>query len=147
MNRFLSLSMISLAVLCTGAGIASAQSMPDLKGTWSGTGKNIVAGLAPHHPTSTPSKPAGPNRLDEVKFTAKVEGQEDGRFWGTQGSATKVEPFIGVLSADGKRLRIVTQGGGLIEGVVTSPDSIEIFYTEHEAGISVAATNVWMRQK
>ena len=30
---------------------------------------------------------------------------------------------------------------------MTSPNSIEIFYTEHEAGVSVAATNVWMRQK
>ena len=147
MNRFCSLLIFSFVVLCAGAGIAGAQSMPDLKGTWSGTSKSIVAGLAPHHPTSTPSKPAGPNRLTEVKFTAKVEGQEDSRFWGTQGSATKVEPFIGVLSTDGKRLRIVTQGGAIIEGLVTSPDSIEIFYTEHEAGVSVAATNVWMRQK
>jgi hypothetical protein len=146
-NRVFSLLMLSLAVLCAGAGIASAQSMPDLKGTWTGTSKSIVAGLAPHHPTTTPAKPAGPNRLTEVKFTIKVDGQEDGRFWGTHGSVTKVEPFIGVLSSDGKRLRVLTQGGGVIDGVVTSPDSIEIFYTEHEDGVSVAATNVWMRQK
>ena len=147
MNRFFSLLMLSLAVVCAGAGIAGAQSLPDLKGTWTGTSKSIVAGLAPFHPTTMPAKPAGPNRLTEVKFTIKIEGQEDGRFWGTLGSAAKVEPIIGVLSPDGKRLRVILQGGGMIDGVVTNPDTIEIFYTEHNAGVSVAATNVWMRQK
>lgn len=147
MKLFFSLLMLSLAALCAGAGNAGAQSMPDLKGTWTGTGKSIVSGLAAHHPTTTPAKPAGPNRLTEVVFTIKVEGQADGRFWGTQGSAIKMEPFIGVLSPDGKRLRVVTQGGALVEGTMLTADSIEIFYTEHSAGVSVAATNVWTRQK
>ena len=76
------------------------------------------------------AKPAGPNRLTEVKFTIKVDGQDGGRFWGTLTSPASAEPFIGVLSADGKRLRIVLQRGGIVDGTVVTPDSIEIMYGE-----------------
>jgi hypothetical protein len=147
MTRFVSLPMLALAVLCAGTGIAGAQSMVDMKGTWTGMSKSIVSGLPPHHPTSTPSKLAGPHRLTELKITIKIEGQQDGRVWGTLGSAAKVEPIIGVLSPDGKRLRMVAEGGGIVDGTVVNTDTIDIFYTEHQGGVSVAATNVWTRQK
>jgi hypothetical protein len=119
----------------------------DLKGTWTGTSSSIVAGLPAHHPTTLTAKPAGPNRLTEVKFTIKVDGQAGGRFWGTLTSPASADPFIGVLSSDSKRLRIVLQRGGIIDGTVLTPDSVEIFYTEHGNGISVAATNLFTRQK
>ena len=66
---------------------------------------------------------------------------------GTRGSATKVEPVIGVISADGKRIRVIPESGGLIEGTFVDNDSIEIFYLENRNGESVAATNVFKRKK
>jgi len=147
MNRFISLLVLSFAAVCAGVGIAGAQSAFDMKGTWTGTSKSIVSGLAPHHPPTVAAKPAGPNRLTELKFTIKVDGQEDTRFWGTLTSAAKADPFIGVLSPDGKRLRMVLQSGGIFDGTMVNADSIEIFYTEQQGGVSVAATNLWTRQK
>jgi hypothetical protein len=147
MNRLLGLLMFGLATVCAGASIGSAQSMFDMKGTWNGTSKSIVSGLPLHHPTTTPAKAAGMHRLTELKITIKIEGQEDGRFWGSLASPATVEPVIGVLSPDSKRLRMITQGGGMIEGIVLENGSIEIFYLENKAGVSVAATNTFTRQK
>jgi hypothetical protein len=147
MPRLFSLSALVFTVLCAGAGMAAGQSIPDMKGVWTGTSKSIVSGPAPFHPATIPSKPAGPNRLTEVEFIMTVEGQQDVRFWGTRGSATKVEPVIGVISADGKRIRVIPQSGGLIEGNFVDNDSIEIFYLENRNGASVAATNLFKRRK
>ncbi len=147
MFRILSLLALGLSFLSAGAGIAAAQPMPDLKGTWSGTSKTIVAGLASHHPTTTAAKQAGPNRLTEVKFTAKVDGQEGNRVWGTISSPSTTDQFIGVVLPDGKRIRLVLQRGGILDGMLVNPDTIELVYTEHSGGISVAATNTWTRQK
>jgi len=147
MIRLFSLLALGLATLVGGTSIAGAQSMLDLKGNWTGTSSSIVSGLPPHHPTTLTAKPAGPNRLTEVKFTITVDGQAGGRFWGTLSSPASTDPFIGVLSSDAKRLRMVLQRGGIIDGTVINPDTVEIFYTEHGNGVSVAATNTFTRQK
>jgi hypothetical protein len=102
---------------------------------------------SPLQAATIPSKAAGPNRLTEVEFTMTIQGQQDVRFWGTRGSATRVEPVIGVISADGKRIRVIPESGGLIEGTFVDNDSIEIFYLENRNGESVAATNVFKRKK
>jgi hypothetical protein len=147
MHRFVSPFVLGFAVLCATAGAAGAQSIPDMKGVWTGTSKSIVSGPAPYHPATIASKPAGPNRLTEVEFIMTIQGQQDVRFWGTRGSTMRVEPVIGVISADGKRIRVVPESGGLIEGTFVDNDSIEIFYTENKNGESVAATNVFKRKK
>lgn len=147
MFRIFSLLALGLTFLGAGAGIAAAQSTPDLKGTWTGTSQTIVAGLAPHHPATTTAKQAGPNRLTEVKFTVKVDGQQGNRFWGTISSASTADPFIGVITPDGKRVRIVQQRAGIVDGTVVGPDTIEIVYSEQSGGVAVAATNTWTRQK
>ena len=147
MNRLFCLLMFGLMAVCAGASVGAAQSMVDMKGTWQGSSKSIVSGLPAHHPTATPAKPAGPHRLTELKITITIDGQEDGRFWGTLASPATTEPVIGVISPDGKRVRMVTQGGGVIEGTVLENGSIDIFYIENKAGVSVAATNNFTKQK
>ena len=52
-----------------------------------------------------------------------------------------------MLSTDGKRLRMVAQNGGVVEGTALNVDSFELFYFENKGGVSVAATNVLTRQK
>lgn len=77
----------------------------------------------------------------------KIDGQDDRRFWGTLGSVPKMEPIIGVIAPDAKRVRMVMQGGGVIDGTLLDNGSLELFYTESKAGVSVAATNLLKRQK
>ncbi|MFO1158160.1 MAG: hypothetical protein U1E60_04930 [Reyranellaceae bacterium] len=140
------LQLACLVALSTWAGTASAQSF-DMKGTWTGTSKSIVSGLAGHHPGTVAAKPAGNNRLTELPVTTKIEGQDGNRVWGTLSSPSATDPLIGVISPDGKQLRIVLKGRGVIEGTIVNPDTIEVFYTEDHNGVAVAATNTLKRQK
>jgi hypothetical protein len=140
------LPLLCAIAFLAGTGIANAQSF-DMKGTWTGTSKTIVSGPAGHHPPSVASKPAGNNRLTELAFTTKIEGQEGNRVWGTISSPAATDPLIGVISPDGKQLRLIAKGKGVIEGTVVDPDTISIFYTEGHNDVAVAATNTWKRQK
>ena len=144
-HAFMRLSLI-LSLLCA-SGIASAQSTVDMKGTWTGTSRSIVNGMPAHHPADMPAKSAGEHRLTSIKITLKIDGQDDGRFWGTLVSAAKEDPVIGVIAADGKRVRIVQKGRGILEGILLDNESLEYFYTENKDGSSVAATVLLKRQK
>ncbi|MGD9884301.1 MAG: hypothetical protein AB7F22_29305 [Reyranella sp.] len=140
------LPLACLATLFVWTGAASAQTF-DMKGTWTGTSKSIVSGLAGYHPGTVAAKPAGGNRLTELPFTTRIEGQDGNRVWGTLSSAAAVDAVIGVISPDGKQLRLVLKGRGIIDGTIVDPDTIDIFYTEDRNGVAVAATNTWKRQK
>ena len=59
----------------------------------------------------------------------------------------KAEPVIGVIGSDGKRVRMIGQGGSAIEGTLLDDGTLELFYTENRAGVSVAATNVLTKAK
>lgn len=144
-HAFMRLPLI-LSLLCA-SGIASAQSTVDMKGTWTGTSKSIVNGLPAHHPADMPAKSAGGHRLTSIKITLKIDGQDDGRFWGTLGSAAKEDSIIGVVAPDGKRVRIVQKGRGILEGILLDNKSLEYFYTENKDGSSVAAVVLLTRQK
>jgi hypothetical protein len=138
---------LGLSLACA-AGLANAQpAAVDMTGTWTGTNKSIVSGLPAHFPVTAPSTIVDGNRLIEVKITVKIDGQDEGRFWGTLGSETKVEPIIGVIGADGKRVRMVGQGGSAIEGTLLDDGTLELFYTENRAGVSAAAINVLTKAK
>lgn len=139
-------SLLCIVAFVAGTGAASAQSF-DMKGTWVGTSKSIVSGLPMHHPATVAAKPAGDNRLTEVPFTTRIEGQDGNRVWGTNSSPAATLPVIGVISADGKQLRLIVKGRGVVEGTVVDPDTIEVLYTEDNNGVAVAATNTWKRQK
>ena len=147
MNRFFSLLLLTAAMLGVTAGVAVAQSAPDLKGSWTGTGKTIVSGPAPHHKDNPAARPAGTYRLSEMKFTITIEGQQDMRFWGTIASAAKTEPVIGAIAADGKRFRVVLQDSGVLDGVMLSNDTCEVFYVDVKPGLTAVGTNLYTRQK
>ena len=84
---------------------------------------------------------------DVASGSVKIDGQDEGRFWGTLSSESKAEPIIGVIGVDGKRVRMIGQGGSAIEGTLLDDGSLELFYTENRAGVSVAATNVLTKAK
>src|ERR1700733_4145008 len=94
---------IAVAAAVFIAGDAGAQTIIDMKGTWTGTAEAIVDRPAQHHPApgSAGTKPAGKFRLSEQPFTLVR------RFWGTTASATKTERLIGSLSVDGKTIHMV----------------------------------------
>lgn len=90
--------MITAAVVLTTAGVALAQSPPDLKGTWSGKWRTVILGSIAHHP---PSGPADAPRVREITFTFEIEGQDGSLFWGKSWSdPERKEPFVATITSD-----------------------------------------------
>jgi hypothetical protein len=127
----------SVAILA--AGRADAQSVPDLKGTWSGNPQAIVDGPANHHPPGADgTKPAAKYRLSEPTFTLTIEGQDGRRFWGTTASPMKTERIIGSLSVDGKSIHIVDEDG-FLDGTVVDANTLDLCYRHITPASAVVA--------
>ena len=101
MRRF----VFALALLGAAIAVARAQdTIPDLKGTWTGKGKSIVYGSHPHHPGSQTT--ADPPRVGEIEVTYVVEGQEGRLLWGRSSStvADTKEPFAWAMTSDNRSI-------------------------------------------
>ena len=120
---------------------AAQAAIPDLKGTWVGTGESIVTGTAPHHAAATGNTPL----LDNVEFTFVIAGQDQHRFWGTVSSAKGQEPVTGVVEHDGKTI-VARDKDGEIHGTLTGPDTIDLVY-DHGGSSTVLALNTITRRR
>jgi hypothetical protein len=138
---------LAVCLLSGVGGAGFAQSFPDMKGAWTGTGKTIVLGPAPHHKDNPDARTVGDVRLSEMKFTITVDGQQDNRFWGKIASAARTEPVVGAFAADGKRFRIVLRDSGILDGTMSGDDTFEVLYADSKPNLSAVGTNLYTRQK
>ena len=124
--------MRCLAFVLVLVGIVTAaraqDTIPDLKGTWSGKGKSIVFGNNPHHPGSQAISDSP--RVRDFEFTFVVDGQEGRLAWGHSLStvASTNEPFAWAISADNKSV-VGADTDGYFQMTVMSPDRIEMCYS------------------
>ena len=124
----MNLLMLTAITFLTTVMPALAQTMPDLKGTWSGPWKSVVYGNNPHHPGHETH--ANPPRIREITFTFEIQGNEGRMFWGQHWSSnhTFKEPFAAVIMPDGKTI-LGSDADGSFSGSVTAQDRIELCYT------------------
>jgi hypothetical protein len=123
MNR---LVMTAIALMTTVLP-AVAQTVPDLKGTWSGPWKSVVYGNNAHHPGRQTI--ADPPRLRDVTFTFEIQGSEGRLFWGQHWSNPSIkEPFAAIIMPDGKTI-VGSDTDGSLSGSLAGPDRIELCYT------------------
>lgn len=125
----------------TAASAATEAAIPDLKGTWVGTGESIVTGMALHHAAQTGKDPL----LDNVQFTYVISGQDGHRFWGILKSAQGEERITGVVARDGKTI-LAQDNDGVIHGLLVDADTIDLIYN-HGGSSTVVALNTIKRQK
>ena len=145
MRRAVGIALSTAAVLAI-AGSVRAQTIVDMKGTWSTTGQAVVQNGGAHHPTNEPGKTVGEYRLREVKFSYRIEGQDGARFWGSLTSPYRTERLMGSIAADGKRVYMVDQDG-FIDGVVIDPDTLDVCYREIKPDSAVVSCNIVRRDK
>jgi len=128
--------VFALVLLGAAATAARAQdSVPDLKGTWSGKGKVIVFGTHSHHPGS--QTVADPPRVREIEVTHVVEGQDGRVAWGRSSSAvadTK-EPFAWALTNDNRSI-LGADLDGYFQITLITPDRMEKCYVHNGVGQS-----------
>ncbi len=124
MNRLI---MTAIAVLTTVMP-AVAQTMPDLRGTWSGRWRSVVYGNNAHHPGR--ETVADEPRVREVTFTFEIQGSEGRLFWGKHWSSESMlkEPFAAAIMPDGNKV-VGSDTDGSFSGSFTATDRIELCYT------------------
>ncbi|MBV9971390.1 MAG: hypothetical protein JO228_15515 [Xanthobacteraceae bacterium] len=116
----------------TASSALAADKIPDLKGKWVGKTHSIVAGVAPHWPSSggTFQKPG----LFEKDIEIDVTGQDGNRFWGNQiltGNGEKTEePMIGELTGANYRTLVLVDTDGYVNGQLIGNDTISFCYTQ-----------------
>jgi hypothetical protein len=115
-------------LLVTGVASAqSAQSAPDLTGTWVGTSNAAVRGSSRHHPSDS--------TMSDINFNNKVitwviDRQEGRNFSGTVSSKHNTEPLIGALSGDLKS-GVIANTDGRIEFKLVSANKIDMCYSHN----------------
>jgi hypothetical protein len=146
MKRF----FLTLTLLGMGAVAANGQdSIPDLKGTWTGKGKSIVFGNNPHHPgTQTATEPP---RVRDIEATYVIDGQDGRLVWGRSSStaANTQEPLAWAIAADNKTI-VGADMDGYYHINLLSPDRMEKCYVHNGLSPSksiVASCHVMERTK
>jgi hypothetical protein len=142
--------VFALALLSVAATATQAQdSIPDLRGTWSGKGKSIVFGSHSHHPGTQTA--ADPPRVRDIEATYVVDGQDGRLVWGRSSSAvadTK-EPFAWAISSDNKSI-VGADMDGYFRITLISPERMEKCYVHNAtspSGSIVATCHVMDRVK
>src|SRR4029453_12944676 len=117
--------IFALALLGAGVTVTQAQdSIPNLKGTWSGKGKTIVFGNNRYHPGSQTTTSAP--RVRDIEATHVVEGQEGRLVWGRSSSLVSdtKEPFAWTIARDNKTI-LGADMDGSFHITLISPDRME----------------------
>jgi hypothetical protein len=128
MNHLAGAIAILLLTSVTGAALAQ-DAIPDLKGTWRGTGKILLFGTT-EHLTGSPQNAV----VRDLQVTHTVTGQDGRLLWGTTSSANNdsKEPFAWALSADNKTV-VGADTDGYYRITIMSADRIEKCYTQSAA--------------
>ena len=137
-----------LAVIGMPAAALAQGTVPDLKGTWTGTGPSVVYGTTQHHPGAGSDDTP---RIHEIEFTLAVTGQEGRNLWGHNSSklADINEPFAWSLSSSG-RTGIGADTDGYYQIAVESADVMEVCYAQNRLGPShsiITACRTYKRVK
>jgi hypothetical protein len=127
---------------------ATAQKVPDLRGTWIPTeGAHIVEGPTRHHTSGTEAVQGHASlRRHTSKFVFRFEGQDGRTFWGVHSSGKVSETLIGALSVDGKRF-VITDEDGIFNGTVVDNDTLEYSYCHVTPTDRCVAFGLLIRQK
>ena len=142
--------IFALALLCAGVTVTQAQdSIPNLKGTWSGKGKTIVFGNNRYHPGSQTT--TSPPRARDIETTHVVKGQEGRLVSGRSSSsvADTKEPFAWTIASDNKTI-LGADMDGSFHITLISPDRMEKCYTQNATSPSksiVATCHMMDRMK
>jgi hypothetical protein len=122
---------LALSLLGAAATFAHAQDViPDLKGTWTGTGKAVVFGNNAHHPGS--QTPNDPPRVHDIEAKYVIDGQDGRLVWGHSSStvANTQEPFAWAIASDNKTI-LGADEDGYFHIMLVTPDRIEKCYTQN----------------
>jgi hypothetical protein len=134
--------VLIISAFITFSASVTAQSVPDVRGTWVGTSNAAVRGSARHHPG---------NAMDEISFNQKqftwiFDRQEGRNFSGSTTSKHNTEPLIGAFAADLKS-GVIANSDGRNDFTMVGNDQMNICYSHANAQSVVVNCIDFKRQK
>jgi hypothetical protein len=124
--------VVTAIALLASAVAAAAQTVPDLKGTWSGQWKTVIYGSNPHHPGRETLARAP--RVRDITYTVEIEGQDGRLVWGKSWSdPSRKEPFAAYVAPDGKTI-VGSDTDGSLSISISSADRLDGCYTHTALG-------------
>lgn len=124
---------LAAAALALLTSPLAAQDFPDLRGTWTGTGRGVISGDLGHHEPS--AKPRFKD--DTTPWTMVISEQQGGGVIGTLGNGRLTETLIGVIADDGRTLHFVDEDS-LLTGSLRS--ETEMAFCVQETGAAMVAS-------
>jgi hypothetical protein len=124
------LMALALMLAMTPLAADAQDAIPQLKGTWKGTGKTLLFGTT-EHLSGSPQNAV----VRDLEVTHTVTGQDGRLLWGTTSSANNdsKEPFRWALAADNRTI-IGADTDGYDRITIVSADRIEKYYAQSATG-------------
>jgi hypothetical protein len=124
------LMALALMLAMTPLAADAQDAIPQLKGTWKGTGKILLFGTT-EHLSGSPQNAV----VRDLEVTHTVTGQDGRLIWGTTSSANNdsKEPFAWALAADNRSI-IGADTDGYYRITIVSADRIEKCYAQSATG-------------
>ncbi len=141
-NTFLRLIQSCVCVSATmfAASSVSAQTPPDLVGTWKGKAEAVIIGANPYRVAETP----GPNFGGPMEFTYVVKQQQGTRFSGEL-SAKVSETVIGTLRPPEFRSGIMLDNDGEYDFTLRDAKTMDVCY--RHTNMTSKAVACWTMEK
>ena len=133
--------LLLIAVIGYLPTLVFAQTVPNMMGTWTGTGNASVMGSAMHH--IIPSKKDNEIYFNKVQLTLVIDRQEGLNFAGTLTSMMHKEVVLGAIAPD-------LQGGVMVDGDGTHSFKIVDAATFHNCYVQIQNPKVadcWIGKK
>lgn len=121
--RFLQIAGIGAAVVFA-ASSASAQTPPNIVGTWKGKAQAVYVGPTPYRV----SEGSGPNFGGEIEYSYIVKQQQGGRFSGDQTAGKVTETIIGALRPPEFRSGIIIDQDGESDFTLRNATTMDVCY-------------------
>ncbi len=121
--HFLQIAAIGAAVIFA-ASSASAQTPPNIVGTWKGKAQAVYVGPTPYRV----SEGSGPNFGGEIEYSYIVKQQQGGRFSGDQTAGKVTETIIGALRPPEFRSGIIIDQDGESDFTLRNATTMDVCY-------------------
>lgn len=121
--RLLSQTVCGAAIMFA-ASSASAQTPPDLVGTWKGKAEAVFIGPTPYRVADQP----GPNFGGQIEYSYIVKQQQGARFAGEQTAGKVTETIIGTLRPPEFRSGIILDHDGESDFMLRDAKTMDVCY-------------------
>jgi hypothetical protein len=130
------------ATIVFAASSASAQTPPNLVGTWKGKAEAVFVGPTPYRV----AEGTGPNFGGEIEYSYVVKEQKGSRFSGDQTAGKVTETIIGTLRPPEFRSGIILDHDGESDFTLRNATTMDVCYRHINMTSKVAACFTLVKQ-